>query len=185
MKKVWKVVWDLQCPFSRSNWKNLPAIKDRFDDEYAFEISLTSLAFHPQAFTAQCAANLIENKKGADARSKFIDACFENQERYMNQAIGDSRPSEVDAVFASIAKEAGIFDDRSASSSSSGESLTEEYFLAKIHDWEEAVKPAYAEHKKALAYGVYGTPKHVIDEKLVEDTESSWGADEWVAKLKE
>ena len=31
---------------------------------------------------------------------------------------------------------------------------------------------------------VYGTPKHVIDEKLVPDTESAWGAVEWAAKLK-
>ena len=31
---------------------------------------------------------------------------------------------------------------------------------------------------------VYGTPKHVIDGKLVPDTESAWGAAEWAEKLK-
>ena len=31
---------------------------------------------------------------------------------------------------------------------------------------------------------VYGTPKHVIDGKLVPDTESAWGAGEWADKLK-
>ena len=55
--------------------------------------------------------------------------------------------------------------------------------MAKIDDWEMSVKPAYAEHKIALGYQVYGTPKHVIDEKLVPDTESSWGADEWAKVL--
>ena len=53
-----------------------------------------------------------------------------------------------------------------------------------MHDWESAVKPAYAEHKVALSYGVYGTPKHVIDGELVPDTESAWGAVEWAEKLK-
>ena len=48
----------------------------------------------------------------------------------------------------------------------------------------QAVKPAYTEHKVALGYGVYGTPKHVIDGKLVPDTESAWGAVEWAEKLK-
>ncbi|MGK3754268.1 MAG: hypothetical protein ACI8RD_006577, partial [Bacillariaceae sp.] len=29
-----------------------------------------------------------------------------------------------------------------------------------------------------------GAPKNVIDDKLVEDTESAWGPDEWAEKLK-
>ena len=62
--------------------------------------------------------------------------------------------------------------------------ILKEAFLADLHDWESAVKPAYAEHKIALGYGVYGTPKHVIDGKLVPDTESAWGAAEWAEKLK-
>ena len=74
-----------------------------------------------------------------------------------------------------------------------------------LHDWESAVKPAYTEHKVALGHGVtcrcrnqrrvdgvdgvdrtqvYGTPKHVIDGKLVPDTESAWGAADWAEKLK-
>ena len=48
-----------------------------------------------------------------------------------------------------------------------------------MHDWEEVVKPAYAEHKIALGYGVFGTPKFVVNEQLVPDTESTWGPDEW------
>lgn len=175
--KIWKVFWDLQCPYSRANWKNLDAIKARFSAEYEFEIILTSLLFHPQAFTAQCAANLIEVKKGVESKQTFIDACFNHQEKFMNAAIGDSRPSEVDAVFATIAKDAGLLNDSTL--------LSESEFLSKIHDWEMAVKPAYTEHKKALGYGVYGTPKHVIDDKLIADAESSWGPDEWATKLKE
>ena len=82
--------------------------------------------------------------------------------------------SDVDAVFATLAQKAGVLDD----------AFTKEAFLADLHDWESSVKPAYAEHKIALGHGVYGTPKHVIDGKLVPDTESAWGAADWAEKLK-
>ena len=75
---------------------------------------------------------------------------------------------------ANIAEKAGVL----------GGDFTKEAFLADLHDWESAVKPAYTEHKIALGYGVYGTPKHVIDGKLVPDTESAWGAADWAEKLK-
>jgi predicted DsbA family dithiol-disulfide isomerase len=174
MKTSWKVFWDLQCPCSKVNWTNLPAIKERFGNEYDISIHLTTLAFHPQAFTAQCGASLIETKKGRDAALKYVDTCFENQESFMNAALGDARKSEIEAVFASIAEKAGVLDAE----------FTKESFLADLHDWEKAVKPAYAEHKIALGYGVSGTPKQVINEKIVPDTESAWGPDEWAEKLK-
>ena len=34
------------------------------------------------------------------------------------------------------------------------DAFTKEAFLADLHDWESAVKPAYAEHKVALGHGV-------------------------------
>jgi hypothetical protein len=52
-----------------------------------------------------------------------------------------------------------------------------------MNDWETAVKPAYAEHKIALGFGVYGTPKHVINDVLVADTDSEWGVPEWTQVL--
>ena len=91
----------------------------------------------------------------------------------MNAALGDARKSDIDAVFASLAEGSGVLD----------ENFTKKEFLAKLHDWELAVKPAYGEHKIAMGCGVYGTPKHVIDGKLLEDTESAWGAEEWAVKL--
>ncbi|KAL3945167.1 MAG: hypothetical protein SGBAC_000770 [Bacillariaceae sp.] len=173
MKKSWKIFWDLQCPYSKKNWEKMATIKGAHSDKYDFSIHLTSLAFHPQAFTAQCGASLIGSYKGRDAVMKYIDTCFENQDSFMNAAIGDARKSEIKAVFASIAEKAGVLDD----------SFTKEIFLSELDNWEKAVKPAYTEHKTAMDHGVYGTPKHVIDEKLVPDTESAWGADEWTEKL--
>lgn len=174
VKRTWRVFWDLQCPYSKRMWKNFTAIKERFSDDFDFEISLTSLLFHPQAFTAQCGASLIEREKGRDVMFKYVDACFENQESYLNDAIGDAKKSEIAAVFASIAENAGIFDDK----------FTKEIFLRDLNDWEKAAKPAYTEHKKVLAYGAYSTPSNAIDEKLVLNTESAWGPDEWAEKLK-
>eukprot|EP00547_Thalassionema_nitzschioides_P003871 CAMPEP_0194199704 /NCGR_PEP_ID=MMETSP0156-20130528/624_1 /TAXON_ID=33649 /ORGANISM="Thalassionema nitzschioides, Strain L26-B" /LENGTH=177 /DNA_ID=CAMNT_0038924639 /DNA_START=45 /DNA_END=578 /DNA_ORIENTATION=+ len=175
MTKVsWKIFWDLQCPFSKKMWEKLPAIKEKHGSEYDFSIYICSLPFHPQAFTAQCGASLIEGIKGGDAMMTYVDACFENQESFMNDAIGDAKKSEIDEAFASIAEKAGVFDG----------TFTKEAFLADLHNWEKAVKPAYTEHKIALGYGVYGTPKNVINERLVADTESAWGPDDWTEKLK-
>lgn len=172
-KTAWKVFLDLQCPFSKAAFAKLPALRERFGASYEISTHITSLAFHPQAFTAQCAATLLGGVCGPEARATFEAACFARQEAFMNAALGDARKSEVDAVFADIAASAGLL----------GGALSREDFLAGLHDWERAVKPAYEEHKLALGYGVYGTPKHVIAERLVPDTESSWGPDEWEAKL--
>jgi len=166
---TWKVFWDLQCPYSRKNWQRLPKIRERFEPEYDFSIHLTSLVFHRQAFPGQCAAKLIEQKKGPEARLTFIDACYKDQPVFMKGAVGDSRPSEIDAIFAGIAKDAGLFDNI----------FTEGVFLSMVNDWDTVVKPAWEEHKEALAYGVFGAPKHVIDEVLVPNTESDWGVEEW------
>lgn len=174
-KPKWQVFWDLQCPYSRISWEKLPDIQKHFDDEYMFEIKLTSLLFHQQAFIAQSAACLIQKYKGNEGRLKFIDACFQNQLRYTKATLGDARPSEVHTVFASIAKEAGIFDD---------ESFTEQFFLANIDNYDDAVKPAYSEHKEALQLQIYGVPKHVIGSfGLIPDSESSWGVAEFTDTL--
>ncbi|CAJ1916622.1 unnamed protein product [Cylindrotheca closterium] len=105
---------------------------------------------------------------GRGALLKYADTCFENQESFMNAAIGDARKSEIKAVFASLAEKAGALDD----------SFTKDMFLAELDNCENTVKPAFTEHKIALGHSVYDTPIHVIDEKLVPSTESTWGADE-------
>mmetsp|Transcript_18722 Transcript_18722/g.24461 ORF Transcript_18722/g.24461 Transcript_18722/m.24461 type:complete len:182 (+) Transcript_18722:184-729(+) len=168
-KIKWKVFFDLQCPYSKACWKNIPAIRKEFADTHDIEIHLTSLVFHAQAFTAQCAANLIEGYVGAEARTAFQDECFAQQDNFTNAALGDCKKSDVDNLMAAIAEDAGVYDKK----------FTKEKFLEKLHDWEESVKPAFIEHKHALQYGVYGTPKHVIDDKLMNETESAWGVNEW------
>ena len=92
----------------------------------------------------------------------------------MNAAIGDARQSEIDGIFVDIAQQAGILPKNANSRAE---------MLVGMHDWEMAVKPAYAEHKIALGYQVYGTPKHVIHNVLVPDTESEWGVAEWTLAL--
>jgi len=171
-KKSWKVFWDLQCPYSKKNWEQLSAIKAKFGDEYEFCINLTSLLFHPQAFTAQCAANWIASTKGLEAKRIFVNACFHQQDKYMNAAVGDARKSEIDIIFVNIALDCNVIEEKDTDS-----------FLAGMHDWDTGIKPAWTEHKEALALGVVSTPKHVIDGVLMEGTESAWGKDEWAEYL--
>jgi hypothetical protein len=184
-KIIWKFFWDLQCPYSKKSWEQYKQIRERFGDRFEFEVFVTSLLFHRQAFAAHCASALVNTRKGPDAKRMFIDACFEHQSRYLEAAVGDARPSEVDAVFAGIAREAGLFDDEEEGEpSETTKPFTESYFLSHLRDWKESVLPAWTEHKIALRHGVYGTAKFVINDKLVEDTESGWTADEWEVKLK-
>uniref|UniRef100_A0A7S3P5I0 Thioredoxin-like fold domain-containing protein n=1 Tax=Amphora coffeiformis TaxID=265554 RepID=A0A7S3P5I0_9STRA len=171
-KPSWEVFWDLECPFARKNWEQLPAMQQAFDSQFDFTIHLTSLAFHPGAWVGQCAAFLIRRELDTTAWLAFIDACYKQQHLYKDD-LKDPRPSEVAAVFADIAQGAGLFT----------ETFTREYFLEHVADWNEIIKPTYQEHKYALERGVFGTPKHVIDGKLVPDTESSWGVKEWRDKL--
>ena len=178
-KLTWKVFWDLQCPYSHKNWSHIKDIKQAFGDKFDFEIVLTSLPFHPQAFPAQCAASLIEHQLGDDAKAAFIEQCFQQQESYMNAAVGDATPSQVRKVFCKITKDAGLL------APTSNPDFTEDYFLQHVQDWEGAIKPAYTEHKIALQYQVFGTPKHAIDGRLLEATESDWGVEEWKMKLTE
>ena len=185
-KKSWKVFWDLQCPYSKKNWEQYDALKAKFGDEYDFSIHLTSLLIHDQAFLAQCAANLVatehghasdtnENGGGHDAKLKFINEAFKQQNKFMSDSLGDAKKSEIIEVFANIAEDAKLFTD----------TFTKDTFRTDINDWTKAVLPAWNEHKVAVGYNVMGTPKTVIDEKLVENTESAWGPTEWETKLQE
>ena len=170
----WKIFLDLQCPYSKVFWERLPSIQEKFGSKYIFTRHITSLVFHPQAFDAQCAVTLVGNIRGMESRRKYEDALFENQDSYKNSALGDAKKSEVVTVLANIAEKVdGLFD----------ETFTKDNFVEKIQDWELCIKPAYDEHKVALGYNVYGTPKHVINGQLMVDTESSWSADEWVTYL--
>ena len=171
-KTSWEVFWDLECPFARKNWEQLPALQQAFDSQFDFTIHLTSLAFHPEGFVGQCAAFLIRRELDDTAWLTFVNACYEQQHLYKDD-LKDPRPSEVVSVFADIAQGTGLFTEK----------FTREYFLEHVADWNEITKPTYQEHKYALEKGVFGTPKHVIDGKLVLDTESSWGVKEWQDKL--
>jgi hypothetical protein len=179
----WHIFWDLQCPYARQHWQqHRHGLANAFREQYDFQIHLTSLAFHAQAFPGQCAAYLLEYKKGPDAKMQFIDACFEHQHEYTNAALPDPTKSEIKRAFANIAQRAGLLDDDDTSVNADNK-LSYDDFITRMDDWENVIKPAYAEHKIALGYGVFGTPKHVINGKLVLNTESTWGVDEWKAKL--
>lgn len=186
LSSTWHIFWDLQCPYARKHWhQHRTVLANAFRHQFDFEIHLTSLAFHPHAFPGQCAAQLLEQEKGHDAKLRFIDACFEHQHEYTNVALPDPTKSDIKRVFATIAQRAGLLDSEEVEDTimDGANQLTLNDFMVRMDDWEKVVKPAYSEHKIALSYGVFGTPKHVIHGKLVPDTESSWGVDEWKVKL--
>ena len=161
-------VFDLQCPYSRTLWGKVPELRQRFGHDYSISLHTTSLAFHRQAFSAQTAAYLIGTKLGPAVRERYQTALYDNMERYVDAVADEMTRSMLHQVLADIAKEQGMLDTDEHGS------LTEQVFLEQMMDRENVIMPAWREHKEALQLGVFRAPQHVVDGKLVPDTESSW-----------
>jgi hypothetical protein len=148
-------------------------LKERFGDEYKISTHITSLAFHRQSFPAHVAAFLIGKELGEDARNRFHDALYDNFEKYSDEAAETMTKADLDNVFADVAEKEGLFDT----------SFTRGYFLQNLRDRKEVIMPTWFEHKNALSYGVFKAPQHVINGRLLPDTDSEWGLPEFEAAL--
>jgi len=141
--------------------------------DYEISIHLTANIQHAQAWPAHYSALMVQAARGAQAYSTYIEALFANQVKFKNGDVQLSR-ADMDAAFADIAEECGVL----------GGDLTKDAFLAKCSDWKQGhVWQAYGEFKEALALGVFGTPKHIVDGVLLPKTESSWGVADWKSQL--
>lgn len=94
-------------------------------------------------------------------------------DRYVDEVAEKLTKAELDDVFATIAAEEGLFDD----------TFTKAMFLASLSDRMRVIMPTWFEHKEALAIGVFKAPQHVLDGKLIVDTDSAWDVDEYEAVL--
>jgi Ca2+-binding EF-hand superfamily protein len=92
---------------------------------------------------------LIEKEKGIAAKLQFMDACFVHQHAISNRALTNHKKEEIKQAFAKIAQQAGLVDRGSAD-----KKLTFDPFVARMDDWENLMKPTFAEHKIALSYQV-------------------------------
>jgi len=160
--------FDLQCPFSRKLWAKVPELRDRFGNDYDISLHTTSLAFHRQSFPAQTAAYLIGMERGQEARERFQSALYANMERYVDAEADSMTKSQLYEVFADIAQQEGLLVDD---------------FLEKLADREKVIMPTWREHKEALKLGVFKAPQHVINGKLLPDTESSWEIEDYERAL--
>jgi hypothetical protein len=171
----WKIFFDLQCPFSKRLRQLLPAIKARYGP-MGFKITthIISLAFHRQSFPAHCVAYLVGIEKGNDCRLRFEEACYDNLDLYVDEAVTSMTKAEVNEVFASIAEKAGVFDD----------TFSKEMFVQSLQDHNRVIMPTWFEHKQALMLGVFKAPQHVLNGVLIPDTDSSWSVDDYEPVLK-
>ena len=167
----WQMFFDLQCPYSKKLWNKVPALKAKYGSEYRITTHITSLAFHRQSFAVHCAAYLIGIEKGGDARHAFESACYANMDRYVDEAVEKMTKGDLEQVIATIAHEAKLLDDKGG--------LTKEKFLAYLRDRMRVIMPTWFEHKEALALGVFKAPQHVLNGKLIPETDSSWGVDDF------
>ena len=171
----WQMFFDLQCPYSKNLWNMVPALKAKYGSEYRITTHITSLAFHRQSFAVHCAAYLIGIEKGGDARHAFESACFANMDRYADEAVEKMTKADLDEVIATIARGAKLLDVMGY--------FTKDKFLASLRDRIRVIMPTWFEHKEALALGVFKAPQHVLNGKLIPNTDSSWGVDDFEAVL--
>lgn len=172
-KKVWRTVWDLSSADCRVNWQQMPHVRKRFEDDFDFEVVLASLPIYPHSFAASCAASVIATELGLQEKMEFVDACFENQDRYLE--LKDARPSLAREVLADIAKGAGLLKN---------DKLPRETFLSLLESSEKVAQAAWLEHQQALHSGVFkSVPAHVVDGRLLEEAQSGWKPADFVAAL--
>lgn len=94
-------------------------------------------------------------------------------DRYVDDVADKLTKMELDEVLATIAEEEGLFDD----------AFTKAMFLASLSDRMRVIMPTWFEHKEALAIGVFKAPQHVLNGKLIPDTDSAWDIDEYEVVL--
>jgi hypothetical protein len=123
----------------------------------------------------QCVAAVEREFPGS--RNKLIAALFEKQENFTTASTKNLTRGQILQIFEGIAGETdGVLDGEDGRSFKST-------FAEKCSNWEDAVMPAWAEQKKALGHGVTSAPSHVIDGRLVADTDSTETVKEWEAVL--
>eukprot|EP00808_Paulinella_micropora_P024261 g55025.t1 len=182
-EKEWKVFVDLQCQYSRRLYmEHLEKIKKAFEPEFNITVHLTSLNFHHQAFFAQKAAKVISINLGEASRKVWIDRCFKEQTKYMDDACCDMSKKRINALMADLAEEAGLLiKDGDAPEGK----MKRADFLAQMDDFQKIVLPTWREIKEAIAYGVSSAPSHVVQGKKMESSESDWAIRDYQNKLVE
>lgn len=94
-------------------------------------------------------------------------------DRYVDDVADKLTKMDLDEVLATIAEGEGLFDD----------AFTKAMFLASLSDRMRVIMPTWFEHKEALAIGVFKAPQHVLNGKLIPDTDSAWDIDEYEVVL--
>lgn len=162
----WQIFLDIQCPYSKRTWDNVPALRREYGNKFNITTHLYQLAFHYQSYTGHKAAASIAGSQGEKGKLEFIGCAYERQEEFMNAAMGDAKKSEIEAKFADIAAKCNKVD------------ATE--FVDTLGD---AWRPAWNEQKFSMAAGAVVAPTHNIGGVVVPDTSSSWTAEEWLSPL--
>lgn len=158
--RAWKVYLDLTSPDSKNIFSSIPWISSSFEE---YDVSVHFMSSNPNAFPAQCSAALVGSKLGFRARARYIRALFEKQDKF------SGAPHVCTKDLATIAEGCGLF---------SSPEFTRADFMAGCEDWDTAVKPAFDEHKEAVARGVFKTPTHCVEGHLLAEKTAKFGMEE-------
>ena len=169
MPRKWEVHLCLGCNFSKNVHAVLPELKKAMP-EFEFEIVLMSLPWHFSAMHGMIIGHAAV--AGGCDRDAYISAVFAQQEKILNNATVDLSREQMFAIYADIAEQTSGGKVKKAE-------LVQLAMTRKPIDYH---MKAWAECKIGIAAGVMGSPKHVVDGKVLTGTDSAWGVAEYKAK---
>ncbi|KAE8899689.1 hypothetical protein PF005_g6205 [Phytophthora fragariae] len=160
---------DLLCPYSKAAYDGVKALASHYEPEQVrVKAVLFPLPFHQHGFTAAESVFTVTSALGADHFTPWLEALYENQERFWNKATKDKSAVQVTDELKALAKK--TFPD------------------LKDEQWErgmtgyggtEVDQHTRVTWKYACTRTVTGTPQYTLNGVPFEDADSSWKLEDW------
>ncbi|XP_022079229.1 uncharacterized protein LOC110973071 [Acanthaster planci] len=158
---------DLICPESKQAWPAFKKVADYYNSGSAVQVSLETITFplpyHRASFPAAQASYILRFLKGA-ASYMWFDYIFEHQSKYYNDAILNTKQSEIHTM---LAKDIAA---------STGVAMSD--ILTHFEDLDSSREEEIVMWKYACSRTVSGTPFVFINGVRV-DFWTSWTLDDW------
>lgn len=161
---------DLLCPYSKAAYEGLKALADHYEpNEVRIKVVLFPLPFHQHSFTATESVFTITSALGDDQFTPWLEAMYENQERFWNKATKDLSAVQVTNELKELAKK-------------TLPSLTDEQWEKGMTGYggTKADQHTRVTWKYACTRTVTGTPQYTLNGVPFDEADSSWKLKDWL-----
>eukprot|EP01118_Nematostelium_gracile_P008679 TRINITY_DN2876_c0_g1_i1.p1 TRINITY_DN2876_c0_g1~~TRINITY_DN2876_c0_g1_i1.p1 ORF type:complete len:220 (+),score=53.73 TRINITY_DN2876_c0_g1_i1:52-660(+) len=159
---VFEFFFDHLCPDSAASWPVIKQVIQAYPN-IKFILHVFPLPYHRNAFYAAQAGLVIENSLGSDGFWKYVDAVFNNQPDYYNDATANVTGNGVIGMYSGLAQSIGVPVNSFVAGMTYGDNFDAQ---ARIN-W-----------KYGTTRGVYGTPIFFVNGVFVTDN-AYWTFSQW------